>query len=784
MPNPLTRCVSRHVAAALLLVSTPLAAAAETPATLPPVHFQLKITSPLEYSNTPFDPLIDFAELIREAGHEGVVDPDSIQVWDIAGRRIIPHALSEDIYYGDQAKVEFVIADPAHTEYEIRFGVVSSRLPRHSSEFIPQIGLGDLLRYNAAELRPIAIPYSPGLHDLNGDGWMDLTGAWNYAHRPGYPWDGAIVHPRRHPEKFVFGDLIRLRHLSGENGAPSFFSGTYMGVDFADFNGDDRLDVVATQNSTKSATFFLNTGQREVSGFPQFKAAHSIPIDGWQACRAVDMNNDGAIDLVVDGRYIRNDNPDGWPLQPGASVDLNAGQRPDFLDLDKDGFLDAVCLQSGRTDQPDFFQVAWRRNRGGTQPTFGNERLLSEIIEPEISSVSVWNNDDRSGLIVQYNAFQKIAIYELESKPATTRQAGSTGRRPLTNRGRAQSVSPVMSLSDQAWPHLCDWDNDGDLDLLIGGGYGWLRIVINDGTSERPAFCEPARILSGDKPIRFLRNEILGEPPNNHNMGYCYPVFVDWNSDGLKDLVCPNETNRIFWYPNTGTKKAPRFQERRQILCDGYADSPKLRSVSNQRANDPKSNNGVYPLEEGRPFMWRTGIGIADFNGDTLMDLVTHDGHSRVATLFVQYRDHNGNVRLRKERPLKLTDGRFIDDQIVERRAHWTESFRTIDWNADGLQDLIYSVSGAHNGTKDNGSIYLLINVGSRTDPVFASPRTMCCFGEPIRVTNHGPHPWCGDFDGDGKPDLIACVEWSVYPFYSHAALMMQERPSYTIQLR
>ena len=162
---------------------------------------------------------------------------------------------------------------------------------------------------------------------------------------------------------------------------------------------------------------------------------------------------------------------------------------------------------------------------------------------------------------------------------------------------------------------------------------------------------------------------------------------------------------------------------------------------------------------------------------------MTHDGHTRQATLFVQYRHADGSLHLRKEQALQLNDGRPINDTIVNRQSHWTESFRAVDWNADGLQDLIYSVAGSHNGTKDGGSIYLLLNVGTGTEPVFAEPTTMCCFGEPIRVTNHGPHPWPGDFDGDGKPDLITCVEWSVYPYYSHAALMMKQRPKYTLKL-
>lgn len=179
--------------------------------------------------------------------------------------------------------------------------------------------------------------------------------------------------------------------------------------------------------------------------------------------------------------------------------------------------------------------------------------------------------------------------------------------------------------------------------------------------------------------------------------------------------------------------------------------------------------------------MWRTGAAFADWNGDGLMDFVTHDGHIRQAALFVQYRENEDRLRLRRDRFLKLADGRPIDDRIVNRRSHWTESFRAVDWDNDGLTDLIYSLAGSHGGIQDDGSIYLLRNCGGKADPVFEAPQTMRCFGEPIRITNHGPNPWAGDVDGDGKPDLVACVEWSVYPFYRYAALMMAERPKFTL---
>ena len=37
------------------------------------------------------------------------------------------------------------------------------------------------------------------------------------------------------------------------------------------------------------------------------------------------------------------------------------------------------------------------------------------------------------------------------------------------------------------------------------------------------------------------------------------------------------------------------------------------------------------------------------------------------------------------------------------------------------------------------------------------------------------------DWDGDGKPDLLGCVEWSVYPFFAHAALEMERHPEYDV---
>ncbi len=739
---------------------------------VPFLRLRLEVTTPLVYRNTPLDPTIDFGKFVKQAELAGVFDPGSVEIRNVATGEMVPHAMTEDFAYGDRGRVEFVIADPRHTQYDIRFNTAKERPPSQLQAKTPAVGVGDLLRFNAGVPRPITLFYSMGLHDLNGDGAADLVGTWNYAYRPGSPWDGVICYPRvGETSAMEFGDLTRLRYDDGER---RFFSHIYMAAAFADFNGDGLIDLVRTRSGPNAAGFFLNTGERDPGGMPLFKPAGSASVSGWQACRAVDLDGDGATDLVVDGQYVRNTNPDGWPFEGAAPVPLDAGRRPCFLDVDHDGKLDAVCLHGGESTQPDFYRIAWRENLGGDPPQFGDEQLLDNIDAPLGTAVSVYHDGDEVGLMVQHNAFQEISFFRLVADAQSPR---------FEWRGRAESLSAVMSLSDQAWPCLCDWDNDGDVDLLIGGGYGWPRIVINEGTRTKPAYAEPQFILADGEPIRLIRNKLLGDPPNGHDMGYPYPDFVDWDADGLRDLVLPNETNRLYWYKNVGTPHQPRFAERRQIECEGFADTAELRALSATRASDPKSNNGVYPLEPEQPFFWRTGVAIADFNGDGLSDLVTHDGYKRVATLFTRFRGEDGSLRLRKGPVLTLEDGTPINDAIVGRTAHWTESFRAVDWDRDGLQDLIYSVSGAHHGTLDGGSIYLLRNTGTPTEPQFAPPVAMRCFGEPIRITNHGPHAWPGDYDGDGQPDLVACVEWSVYPYYAHAALMMPERPKYRLEL-
>ena len=736
----------------------------------PSYSLSVKVTSDLAYPRVPMDPLIDFAALIRRARLPGVLDLESIAVVNLTTGQVVPHAL-EGFEHGDEGRVEWVIVNPAHREYEIRFRTIPERpAPSANKRYVPLIGVGDLLRYNAGEGRPFAITRSmAGLMDINGDRKRDLVGTWSYAHRPGEPWNGVVFWPRvGSVDELNFGDMVRCTQLPHEY---------YTAMHIADLNSDGLMDLAYAKvfygDGTTRASAYLNTGrQAAIDGICVFEQARELcaPSIQWHSIRVVDLDGDGVRDVVFvdNGRYVssstnylmKNVNPDGWPFELSEAVPVEIqGYAATFFDVDRDGLLDAVSLiKKARPRGLSDYYVGWQRNLGQPTPKFGPVEDLAEInsrIRRPFDIVAV-NEGPRRGLLVVYDNKQRTGFFEPE--------ADSDGPPYMPRFTEALCHSAVVALSDQAKSCACDWDGDGDWDLLVGGGYGWPRIVINTGSSQRPSFAQAQLIEAEGKPIRILRNEVLGTPGHGHNMGYPYPEYADWDADGLPDLMIPNETNRIFWYKNVGSRSEPRFGPQRQIICDGYPDSAQRRDATRLLTIDPDLS--CYPHDDNSPFPWRCSAAFVDWNGDGLMDLITSFGKSGSAALFVRYRDDNGALRLRHDRELHTTQGGTLK----------ASQFAAVDWDGDGDWDLVLTRS-----TNQNTDImYLARNVGTNAEPAF-EVTPLRCFGEKQYITRHGPKIAVADMDGDHMPDILASVEWSVYPFYSHAALMMSSRPSFEL---
>ncbi len=137
-----------------------------------------------------------------------------------------------------------------------------------------------------------------------------------------------------------------------------------------------------------------------------------------------------------------------------------------------------------------------------------------------------------------------------------------TGKYCDVDRSPAGATNPQdHQVSALAW----DWDNDGDYDLLLGAKEGRLYLQRNEGKPGAPSFVGTNILLkAGDKEF-------------NVPGGMTAARTVDWDADGLTDLVCGSFKGGAYLYRNIGKLGAPVFAAPVSLL---------------KPANSPDGNSG------------------------------------------------------------------------------------------------------------------------------------------------------------------------------------------------
>jgi WD40 repeat protein len=124
------------------------------------------------------------------------------------------------------------------------------------------------------------------------------------------------------------------------------------------------------------------------------------------------------------------------------------------------------------------------------------------------------------------------------------------GPEEIVQAGGSDLVVPGYSV-----PLLEDWNNDGLQDLLVGTTPGKVRVYLNVGTEADPCFVNYSYVQAAGQDLTCTASGCLG----------CFPRVVDWDEDGRKDLLVGLSDGTVKIFMNVTDNNAPAFDAGQNI---------------------------------------------------------------------------------------------------------------------------------------------------------------------------------------------------------------------------
>lgn len=300
---------------------------------------------------------------------------------------------------------------------------------------------------------------------------------------------------------------------------------------------------------------------------------------------------------------------------------------------------------------------------------------------------------------------------------------------------------PAKRIRANQWKY-CDFDDDGKLDLVVGVGdwtdYGWdnaydakgnwtngplrgfVYLIRNQGTTEKPEYAPPKKVQADGKPI-----DVFGMPS---------PCFDDFDGDGDLDLICGEFLDGFTYFQNIGTRRSPKFKSGVRLQSD--------------RQNIAMDLQMITP----------TSI---DWDQDGDIDLICGDEDGRVALI--------ENIGVNDSKTPIFKSPKYFLQQAEDVKFGALITPVSVDWDADGDEDLICGNTAGYIGFIEN----LGMKSGAKS-PTWAKPVYLRENRQVIRIqagrngSIQGPAEakWgyttlsVADWNHDGKQDIVANSIW------------------------
>lgn len=578
-----------------------------------------------------------------------------------------------------------------------------------------------------------------------------------------------------------------------------------MPVDY-DQDGDFDLLVACPDKPSRGVYFFENTTQNAKEKLPVFRSG--VRVGQAHQNMMLSMVSDQPVVLRPGYEYRRDASTNKFDFSKPKKIDaiVNPNRTRTranmwrYVDFDGDGDHDIVV---GSGDWSDLGwdhaydrQGNWQNgplhgylylmtNEGSEQsPEFSKSprRLLAGGSEIDVygwpsPNFADFDNDGDLDLLCGefmdgFTYFQNIGSRQ-EPKYAAGKKLNAASGKPL--------VMHVQMIT----PTAVDWDQDGDVDLIVGDEDGRVALVENTGkiVDQTPVFAEPQFFQQEADTLKFG--------------ALATPFAYDWDGDGDEDIVCGNTAGNIALFDNLGTGKeglpkwaAPKLLQVRsqdgrmhpfrvmagpngsiQGPCeakwgyttlsvadwDGDGDGDIIYNSILARLGLLINDSGTLleqtfdsGLQELPPkwywwqsessatlTQWRTTPIAIDFDGDQKLDLVLLDQEG-----FLTLRPSGGKAqRIFVDEdgvPLQLNPGTCGRSGRVK--------LEVVDWDSDGRLDVLVNSENAtwYRNCETRGDKVVLKKIGNLAKR---------------NVAGHTSSPAVCDFDEDGKPDLLVGSE-------------------------